>query len=189
MRSGTTAWWDLRHAGRARQRRDADVAASRVGAAMAARRHRTRARDIAKSRGRWKASSATSRARFSRASDRPPASARARLGFWPPAVRRAAWRAGSVDLQEIGGGSVPGKAAGSDELRRPRCVMPAAHGFRVSHTRAARAIRRRLVAPIAIVTGPESARALTSTKAITPPRCATRSISPPETAKRWARIV
>ena len=35
-------------------------------------------------------------------------------------------------------------------MASPRRVRPAAHGFRASHTRAARAIRRRLVALIAI---------------------------------------
>ena len=54
-------------------------------------------------------------------------------------------------------------------MASPRRVRPAAQGFLASHTRAARAIRRRLVALIEIAATSMSARALTSTKAIAPP--------------------
>ena len=61
-------------------------------------------------------------------------------------------------------------AAGATKTASPRRVRPAAQGLRDSQTRAARAIRRRLVALIAAAAASRSARALTSTKAIEPPR-------------------
>ena len=120
-------------------------------------------------------------------------SARRRSGAWASGRGQGARKLReSVDHEPIRCPARDGEARPLERRRRrasPRSVRPAAHGFRVSQTRAARAIRRRLVALIAIAATSRSARALTSTKAMESPRRAMRSISPPETTNRRARIV
>ena len=99
------------------------------------------------------------------------------------------WLWGNQSISSLyADGAWRGRRPGATKTASPRRVRPAAQGLRASHTRAARAIRRRLVALIEIAATSRSARALTSTKAIAPPLRAMRSISPPETTNRRARI-
>ena len=71
----------------------------------------------------------------------------------------------SIDLQQVGGRQVAGKRPGATKTASPRSVALIAQGLRVSQTRAAREMRRRLISPIAVAASSRPGRAFTSTNA------------------------